>query len=310
MKKLSFLLLLFLWGCEDPEIAKIRKEAENGNAIAQFNLGEQYYNGGKLKQDHNIGISWYEKSAQQENMDAIIKLTNIYVSKKEYEKAIIYIEKICSYNRKEKLCKNKENIEKDYLLHQIEEYANNNDIENLIKYGANYTDKYKHIYNDKHEKKLYQIMKEASKQEDPKVLNFLAWMYEVPYGTEKDYKLAREFYEKASKSGFDLATYNLARFYHYGKGVLKDHLKAKSLYEKVSDQNKKRALYQIGIMDICNSFFLWNADESYRLSLYQTDPSRKYIINSCNLGYESACYLDNKETFADNSRKYLCDREY
>lgn len=163
MKKLSFLLLFFLLGCEDAEIAKIRKEAENGNAIAQFNLAEEYYNGGKLKQDHAIGVKWYERSAQQGNIDAIMKLANIYVDIKEYSKAIAYIEKVCSFNRKEKLCKEKENIEKDYHLYQLEEYLSKNDIDNLRKEGANYLNKYKHINNnDEHEKRLYQIIKKPA----------------------------------------------------------------------------------------------------------------------------------------------------
>ena len=97
MRKFSFLLLLVLFGCEDPEIAKIRKEAENGNPIAQFNLAEQYYNGGKLKQDQNEGIKWYEKSAKQGNIEDIKKLSTIYINKKQYEKAIAYINEKKTY---------------------------------------------------------------------------------------------------------------------------------------------------------------------------------------------------------------------
>ncbi|QOR23791.1 sel1 repeat family protein [Haemophilus parainfluenzae] len=112
MRKFSFLLLLVLFGCEDPEIAKIRKEAENGNPIAQFNLAEQYYNGGKLKQDQNEGIKWYEKSAKQGNIEAIKKLSTIYINKKQYEKAIAYINEICNYSKKKTYVKTKSPLKK------------------------------------------------------------------------------------------------------------------------------------------------------------------------------------------------------
>lgn len=308
MKKLSFLLLFFLLGCEDAEIAKIRKEAENGNTIAQFNLAEEYYNGGKLKQDHAIGVKWYERSAQQGNIDAIMKLANIYVDIKEYSKAIAYIEKVCSFNRKEKLCKEKENIEKDYHLYQLEEYLSKNDIDNLRKEGANYLNKYKHINNnDEHEKRLYQIIKKASEQKDPRMLNFLGWLYEYAYGVKWDYGLARKYYEEAAEGNFTLAYYNLGRLYQYGKGVLKDKSKAKALYEKVSDDKKGQALYQIGIMEICDSPS-WRDDSAYKPFIYVS--ARKYIVDSCNLGYEPACNLDNNTHLLKNYPENLCNSDY
>ena len=305
MKKLSFLLLLFLLGCEDAEIAKIRKEAENGNAVAQFNLGEQYYNGGKLKQDYGVGIEWYEKSAKQGNVDATIKLAKIYTDKKEYEKAISYIEKICSFNRKENLCKDKENIEKDHHLYQLEEYLMKNDMDNLRKQGADYLNKYKHMNsNDKHEKKLYQIIEKASKQKDPRMLNFLGWLYEHAYGVNLNYSLARKYYGESAEGGFTLAYYNLGRLYKYGKGVLKDSSKAKALYEKVSDEKKGQALYQIGIMEVCDSPS-WRNNSSHKIFIYIS--ASKYIVDSCNLGYEPACNLNNNWEFFKKNPEKLCD---
>ena len=237
-----------------------------------------------------------------------MKLANIYVDIKEYSKAIAYIEKVCSFNRKEKLCKEKENIEKDYHLYQLEEYLSKNDIDNLRKEGANYLNKYKHINNnDEHEKRLYQIIKKASEQKDPRMLNFLGWLYEYAYGVKWDYGLARKYYEEAAEGNFTLAYYNLGRLYQYGKGVLKDKSKAKALYEKVSDDKKGQALYQIGIMEICDSPS-WRDDSAYKPFIYVS--ARKYIVDSCNLGYEPACNLDNNTHLLKNYPENLCNSDY
>ena len=44
-----------------------RKAAEQGNAYAQFNLGNAYYNGNGVEQDYAEAVKWYQKAAEQEN---------------------------------------------------------------------------------------------------------------------------------------------------------------------------------------------------------------------------------------------------
>ncbi len=314
MRTLPFLLLLMLFGCEDSEITKIRKEAENGNAIAQFHLAEQYYNGGKLKQDKNEGVSWYEKSANQGNIEAIKKLTSIYISDKQYKNAITYIDKICDYDKKENFCKNKKSIEKDYYIYQIKQYLNENNLDEFINSAELYTDKYinKSDSYDEHAKELYQIIIKAREKnnafsESEVIANLLGWMYEVGYGTDKNYNLAKQLYLDASNKNFESATYNLARLYQNGKGVIKDYAKAKSLYEKVLGKNRKLALYQIGVMEICNSTLLYFSEER-RVRMYETSAARNYIVDSCNLGFELACDLENHKKFTNYWFDNKCDK--
>ena len=314
MRKFSFLLLLVLFGCEDSEIAKIRKEAENGNPIAQFNLAEQYYNGGKLKQDQNEGIKWYEKSAKQGNIEAIKKLSTIYINKKQYEKAIAYINEICNYSKKENLCKNKESIEKDYHIYKIKNYLDENNLDGFINSAILYTNKYINHSDsyDEHAKELYQIIIKAREQinafsESEVIANLLGWMYEVGYGTDKNYNLAKQLYLDASNKNFESATYNLARLYQNGNGVIKDYAKAKSLYEKVLGKKKKMALYHMGVMEICNSTLLYFSEER-RIKMYETSTARNYIIDSCNLGFERACDLENRKQFSDYWFDEQCDK--
>ncbi len=58
----------------DADAVKLnRKDAERGNANAQYNLGVMYSQGLGVTQDHAEAVKWYRKAAEQ---DAKIKLNN------------------------------------------------------------------------------------------------------------------------------------------------------------------------------------------------------------------------------------------
>ena len=48
-----------------------RKAAEQGNAIAQFNLGVMYSNGEGVKRDQTEAAKWYRLAAAQGNVSAL-----------------------------------------------------------------------------------------------------------------------------------------------------------------------------------------------------------------------------------------------
>ena len=80
MRRLSALLILFsvslhagadmLKGYEayqkedyQTAVTEFRKAAEQGEALAQFYLGECYFNGRGVPQDFATGINWYTRAA-------------------------------------------------------------------------------------------------------------------------------------------------------------------------------------------------------------------------------------------------------
>ena len=69
-----------------------RKVAENGNSIAQCNLGFIYENGYGIQQDYEEAVKWYEKSADQGYISAQNQLGLMYKEglgvTKDYSKAI------------------------------------------------------------------------------------------------------------------------------------------------------------------------------------------------------------------------------
>ncbi|CDF05801.1 stress protein [Megasphaera elsdenii CAG:570] len=54
-----------------------RKAADQGNAVAQNNLGYCYQNGEGVKQDKKEAAKWYQKAADQGNKDAQKNLKNL-----------------------------------------------------------------------------------------------------------------------------------------------------------------------------------------------------------------------------------------
>ena len=52
------------------DIAVLRKKAEQGDAAAQFELGDAYFLGQGIDLDYDSAIKWYMKSAEQGNADA------------------------------------------------------------------------------------------------------------------------------------------------------------------------------------------------------------------------------------------------
>ena len=55
-----------------------RLAADQGHAVAQFNLGVHYYNGKGVPQDDVEALAWYRKAAEQWYADALYNLGVMY----------------------------------------------------------------------------------------------------------------------------------------------------------------------------------------------------------------------------------------
>ena len=56
------------------------KAAEQGNADAQFNLANMYFNGQGVPQDYKQAVKWYTKAAEQGDADAQYNLGLMYAN--------------------------------------------------------------------------------------------------------------------------------------------------------------------------------------------------------------------------------------
>ncbi len=64
----------------------------------------------------------------------------------------------------------------------------------------------------------------------------------------RDFKLAAEWYEKASARGVVPATYRLGSLYEKGFGVTRDFARAKALYQKAAEQGHSHAMHNLAVL--------------------------------------------------------------
>ncbi len=70
-------------------VNKIRKEAESGDAEAQFALGARYYFGKGVKKDYAEAFSWFSKAAEKEHIKAEYNLGICFYYGKGVEKNFV-----------------------------------------------------------------------------------------------------------------------------------------------------------------------------------------------------------------------------
>ena len=65
---LSVILLLgfnvFVWAVTPEELEELKKHAENGNTVAQYNLGVVYYHAKGVPMDDEESFKWHRKAAE------------------------------------------------------------------------------------------------------------------------------------------------------------------------------------------------------------------------------------------------------
>ncbi|GHT48462.1 hypothetical protein AGMMS49936_10950 [Endomicrobiia bacterium] len=76
---------------------QIKINAEQGDAEAQYDLGEMYYNGERVKQDYKKAFYWFKKAAEHENANAQFHLGAMYSKgegiEQDYKKAFYWFKK-------------------------------------------------------------------------------------------------------------------------------------------------------------------------------------------------------------------------
>jgi len=92
---------------------EIRKFAQEGNADAQFMLGNLYFNGEDVKKDYELAVEWFLKSAAQDFTEAQYALGVMYYEGRgvqpDTEMAVIWLTKAAR----------KKHIRAQYLLADI-----------------------------------------------------------------------------------------------------------------------------------------------------------------------------------------------
>ena len=198
------------------------KSANNTNVNAQYYLGYLYKEGKIVPKDINKALYWYKKAANNGSEIAQYSLGHFYYSavdvKKDNREAIKWLEKAGAQNYKKSY----------YILGLL--YLNSGGEE--IDY-----------------KKSFEYFSKGLDSNDSYSQMAVAYMYQNGYGVKGNHLKAIELYEMAANSGYKVAQYNLGRIYHYGKGVKSDKQKARYWYLLADNQGSKEAKEALKVLD-------------------------------------------------------------
>ncbi len=199
---------------------QLRKEAEAGNAQAQFNLGVMYGIGKGVPKDAAKKVEWYQKAAAQGHADAQYRLGVAYRDgngvPKDTAKAVEWYQKAAA---------------------QGNAYAQFN-------LGAMY---FAGEGVPKDAAKAAEWYQKAAAQGDADAQFKLGAMYGIGDGVPKDAAKAAEWWQKAAAQGNAAAQFFLGKLYIRGEGVPKDDTKAVEWWQKAAAQGHAEAQLVLGL---------------------------------------------------------------
>jgi hypothetical protein len=161
-----------------------RKDAEQGDVQAQFNLGRMYKEGRGVEQDYKEAVKWYSKAAEQGDAQAQNSLGL------RYEKG--------------------QGVEQDYeeAVRWYREAAGQGNVQAQTNLGLMYS-KGRGAKQDHEEAMRWYC--EAAQQGHARAQTNLGFMYSNGYGVEQDFEESVGWYREAAEQGIDYAKEILQR---------------------------------------------------------------------------------------------------
>ena len=222
MKKIYLIMILFFATAsgvfaQTANIVTLMLKAKSGEAEAQNDSGEAYYDGKGVTENLPEAVKWFTKAAEQEN------------AKAQYNLGMCYYYGYGVYQ-------NYGEAEKWYTKAAEQGYA---EAQNSLGYY------YKENHNPK---KAVEWYTKAAEQGLPVAQCNLGVRYENGDGVEKNLEEAVKWYTKAANQGYARAQYYLALSYDNGDGVEKNDSEAMKWYLKAIKNNSPEAAYYYGGM--------------------------------------------------------------
>ena len=198
-----------------------RKAAEQGDAMAQYNLAAMYANGRGVPKDYREAMRWYRKAAEQGDASAQCNLGLMYENgrgvPKDDREAVLWYRKAAEQG----------NAMAQYNLG--------------LMYGNG-----RGVPQDDREAVLW--YRKAAEQGEAAAQSDLGVMYGNGKGVPQDDGEAVLWYRKAAEQGFAIAQFNLGLMYGDGSGVPQDDSEAVLWYRKAAEQGYAIAQFNLGIM--------------------------------------------------------------
>ena len=176
------------------ELGELKKKAEKGDKVAQFQLAFVYQNGGKTKDEIEDEIKWFKVTLRARELKIIQQARTVALESEV-----------------------KEDLEKAIGLYR--DSSNQGVVLSQAILGMLLG---RHAEGDeaKNEESI-EWLKKAAKKKSAIAQNGLGVSYEIGQGLPKDPKKAREWFLKAAEQGYAVAQSNLAQHYMLGSGANK-----------------------------------------------------------------------------------------
>ncbi len=220
------------------------KAANQGDAEAQYQLGQYYESGRYADRDLAQAVTWYGKAADGGNLHATLALADLYMDgnqvQRDTDRALDLYHKAADADD----AKAEEVLgtayydgkvaKKDYAeaAKYYDRAAQHCDHTAQFRLGVLYQTGQGVGHDDAHAADLYQ---QSAKWQSSAAYN-LGLMYEKGQGVPQDYAKAADTFKLGVDRGDPSSAGELAKLYDRGQGVAKDTTKARDLYCRANDQ--------------------------------------------------------------------------
>lgn len=234
-----------------------RKAAEQGQAEAQFIMGDCYAKGEGVAQDDEIAAEWFRKAAEQGHARAQIMLGNLYQDgegvpenhkeatkwyRKAAEQGNTEAQRIMGLQYGVGFGVQENEAESVLWYHKA---AIKGDISAQIALGVHYNDKHDTVNSLK-------WFRKAADQGDSIAQFRMGLLYaEAHYAKGElvppDDVEAAKWFRKAAEQGIDQAIVEMGLRYDQGLGVPEDDVEAKKWFRKIAKEVESPYIYDMGI---------------------------------------------------------------
>jgi TPR repeat protein len=236
---------------QEPDFPEVRKLAEAGNAVSQYNLGVAYAHGKKVNKDEAEAAKWYRKAADQGHAEAQFWLGSAYASgngvTKDQSEAVKWYRKAADQG----------NANAQFWLGLA--YSNGDGLKKDEKEAINWLRKaanqahgpaqsFLEIMNVPFTELIKKSRKEAAEQGDPEAQFELGKQYAEGKDIPQDYVESAKWYRKAADQGHAIAQYGLGLAYYNANGVARDYAEAVKWFRRAADQGIALAQSNLGVM--------------------------------------------------------------
>jgi TPR repeat protein len=207
---------------DSKSVELFQKSATQGNAKAQFALAADYAEGRGVAKDLAKAIEWYQKSADQNNPDAQFWLALMYLSDEKAGKDVVKAEAL------------------------LQQAADNGSDIAITFLGSGYQGFGPHFKKDL--AKEVSLYRKHAERGNANAQVALGEMYIRGTGVPKDSEIGLGWFRKAADQGNSTAELIMGTFYRNGLGVPKDAAKAFGWLNKAAAQGESKAQIALGSM--------------------------------------------------------------